>query len=98
MEQLSFTFPPTTSLFKIKLYKDNIRIAESTPDVKASAYYKRRALAEVLRRSPISDIDWEEEPRATGWYGLKVRNTSTPNPAHIFHLTVELDSGVTNDE
>lgn len=97
MEQLSFEFPPSTSLFKIRLYRDNIAIAESSPDSKASVYYKRRALAEILRRSPISDIDWEEDPRATGWYGMKVRNTGPAHPAHTYHLTVELDSGVTTN-
>lgn len=73
------------------MYKSNKLIAQCSPEPQASAAHKRRSLVHILSRSPKSDISWEEDPRATGWYGMKVRNTGPTNPAAIYHITVESD-------
>jgi hypothetical protein len=97
MDQLQLTFPKEApASYKIHLYKNNTEIAYLRADSQVDASHKRRALIGLLDRSPYRKVSWEEDPRATGWFGLSINN-GPANPAIIYHLTIEKDLGVRDE-
>jgi len=97
MDQLQLDFAKETpSSYKIHLYKNDAEIVSLRADSQVDASHKRRALINLLDRSPYRKVGWEEDPRATGWFGLSLHN-GPASPASIYHLTIEKDLGVRDE-
>lgn len=80
-------FPEETSLYKIHLYKEFKRVTSLFEGTFDEMLQKRKALVNLLNRSPINQIVWDKKAMSTGWQGLK-RGTFEPF-ATPYRLTIQ---------
>jgi hypothetical protein len=93
MDQLQLKLPPDTNRYKVRLYRDYKPTGDCTkPDFRAFAESTRRSLIGLLQRSPYS-LDWEEDPRSTGWYGVK----SDSDQSIVYQLIIETHEESSNE-
>lgn len=69
--QLTLDFPAPQRLSRIHILRDGERLRTFSPSPPAEAHNWRERLITQLKNSPITEIQWEDDPRPTGWFGVK---------------------------
>jgi hypothetical protein len=87
MEQLSLPLiTEQASSYEIVLLRNDIPILTLHADALAEAQSKRRDLVDLLQRDPRNRTVWEDNPRPTGWWGLR---PTPPLAAAVYNIRIE---------